>query len=202
MIGCRSESLGWLLLEDLRRHTITADAASTISRTRAVPAPIAIPTNSAVLNSLPLRGLPFVAPFVIGVMLTAAPVEPVDVVGDPPGPATTFVDPADEDGNTKEVEKVDCNGGIATDEELTRLVELVGNGTTGGVDWPTVGNTADGLAELDEGGITVKVVKVVGGGKTTVVVGVSAGGAVVAGGGGGGAAAAVVDAVLVVSKGL
>lgn len=201
MIGCRSESLGWLLLEDLRRHTITADAASTISRTRAVPAPIAIPTNSAVLNSLPLRGLPFVAPFVIGVMLTAAPVEPVAVVGDPPGPPATFVDPADEDGNTKEVEKVDCNGGIATDEELTRLVELVGNGTTGGVDWPTVGNTADGLAELDEGGITVKVVKVVGGGKTTVVVGVSAGGAVVAGGGGGGAAA-VVDAVLLVSKGL
>lgn len=137
MIGCTSESLGQLLLEDLRRHTITADAANTMSSTRAVPAPMAIPTNSAVLNSFPFRGVPFVAPFVIGVLLTAAPVEPVDVVGDPSAPPATFVDPADEDGSTKEVENVDSKDGTAAVAELTRLVEtaeLVGNGTTAGVD--------------------------------------------------------------------
>lgn len=77
------------------------------------------------------------APFVIGVLLTAAPVEPVDVVGDPSAPPATFVDPADEDGSTKEVENVDSKDGTAAVAELTRLVEtaeLVGNGTTGGVD--------------------------------------------------------------------
>lgn len=198
MIGCTSESLGQLLRADRRRHMITADAANTMSRTRAVPAPMAIPTNSAVLSSFPFRGVPFVAPFVIGVMLTAAPVEPVDVVGDPSAPPATFVDPVDEDGSTKEVENVDSKDGTAAVAELARLVgtaELVGNGTTGGVDWLVVVGIAGGLGELEGGGTTVKVVKVVGGGKTTVVVGVSAGGAVVGGAGG-----AAVDAVLIVSK--
>lgn len=197
MIGCTSESLGQLLLDDRRRQTITADAANTMSRTRAVPAPMAIPTNSAVLSSFPFRGVPFVAPFVIGVLLTAAPVEPVDVVGDPSAPPATFVDPADEDGSTKEVENVDSSDGTAADAELTRLVvtaELVGNGTTGGVNWLVVVGTAGGLVELEGGGTTVKVVKVVGGGKTTVVVGVSAGGAVVGGSG------AAVEAVLLSVK--
>lgn len=191
MIGCTSESLGQLLLDDRRRQTITADAANTMSRTRAVPAPMAIPTNSAVLSSFPFRGVPFVAPFVIGVLLTAAPVEPVDVVGDPSAPPATFVDPADEDGSTKELENVDSNDGTAADAELTMLV---GSGTTGGRDWLVVVDTAGGLVELEGGGTTVKVVKVVGGGKTTVVVGVSAGGAVVGGSG------AAVEAVLLSVK--
>lgn len=194
MISCASESLG-RFLEDLRRHTITADAANMISSTRAVPAPMEIPTNSAVLSWFPRVGLPFAAPFVIGVLLTAAPVEPVDVVGAPPTPPATFVDPADEDGNTKEVESVDSKDGTATDGEPTGLIgtELVGSGTTGGADWLTVVDIAGGLAELDGGGTTVKVVKVVGGGSTTVEVDVSAGGgggAAVVGGSG-----AAVDAV-------
>lgn len=183
----RSESLG-RFLEDLRRHTITAAAANTMSKTRAVPAPMAIPMKSAVLSSFPLRELPFVAPFVIGVMLTPAPVEPVDVVDGPSAPPATFVDPADEDGNINEVENVDSKDGTATDAELVRLVgtvEIVGSGTTGGVDWMTVGDIADGLAELEGGGATVKVVSVVGGGTTTVEVDVSGGGggAVVGAGG-------------------
>lgn len=186
VIRCKSDSLG-RFLEDFRRHTITAAAANMMSKTRAVPAPMAMPTKSAVLSSFPLRELPFVAPFVIGVMLTAAPVEPVDVVDDPSAPPATFVDPADEDGNINEVENVDSKDGTAIDAELARLVGtvgIVGSGTTGGMDWLTVGDIADGLAELDGGGITVSVVKVVGGGATTVVVlGVSAGGAVVGGSG-------------------
>lgn len=198
MISCASESLG-RFLEDLRRHTITAAAANMISSTRAVPAPMAMPTNSAVLSWFPRVGLPFAAPFVIGVLLTAAPVEPVDAVGEPPAPPARFVDPADEDGNTKEVENVDSKDGTATDGELTGLigiVELVGSGTTGGVDWLTVVDIAGGLAELDAGGTTVKVVKVVGGGSTTVEVDVSAGGggAVVGGSG------AAVDAVTLSAK--
>lgn len=197
MIGCRSESLG-CFLDDFRRHTITAAAASMISRTTAVPAPMAMPMKSAVLSSFPLLGLPFVAPLVIGVLLTAAPVEPVDVVGDPAAPPATFVDPADEDGTTKEVENVDTKDGIAIDVELVRLVgtvAIVGSGTTGGGDELIIGDIIDGLAELDGGGTTVKVVKVVGGGNTTVEVDVCGGGAVVGGSG------AAVDAVLVVSEG-
>lgn len=154
---------------------------------------MAMPMKSAVLSSFPLRELPFVAPFVIGVMLTPAPVAPVVVVDDPSAPPATFVDPADEDGNIKEVENVDSKDGKAIDAELVRLVgavEIVGSGTTGGVDWMTVGDIADGLAELEDGDTTVKVVRVVGGGTTTVVVGVSAGGAVVGGSG------AAVDAML------
>ena len=69
-------------------------------------------------------------------------------------------------------------------------VELVGSGTTGGTDWLTIGDVADGLAELDDGSTTVEVMKVVGGGSTTVEVDTS-GGSVVAGGGGGGGGAAV-----------
>lgn len=61
------------------------------------------------------------------------------------------------------------------------------------MDWLTVGDMADGVAELDGGGITVKVVSVLGGGTTTVEVGVTAGGAVVGGGG------AAVDALSVSS---
>lgn len=161
---------------------------------------MAMPTNSAVLSWFPRVGLPFAAPFVIGVLLTAAPVEPVDVVGEPPTPPATFVDPADEDGNTKEVENVDSRDGKTADGELTGLigiVELVGSGATGGVGWLTVVDIAGGLAELDDGGgTTVKVVKVVGGGSTTVEVDVSGGGggAVVGGSG------AAVDAVSLSAK--
>ena len=100
MIRCVSESLD-CLLEDLRRHTITAAAANMITRTIAVPPPMAIPIRSAVLSSfleLELPAVaPFVAPFVIGVMLTLAPEEIVVVVGDPAAPPAMFVDPADED---------------------------------------------------------------------------------------------------------
>lgn len=184
--SCTSESLGRFLLGDFRRHTITAAAASMMSRTTAVPAPMAMPIKSAVLSSFLPPEFPSVAPFVTGVLLTAAPVEPVDVVGDPSAPPATFVDPADEDGNIKDVDSVDSGGGIAIGAELTRLVEmaeLVGSGTTGGVDWLAVDDVADGLDELDGGGITVKVVNVVGGGTTTVEVGVAAGGGVVGGGG-------------------
>lgn len=102
----------------------------------AVPPPIAMPIRSAVLSSFLPPELPPVAPFVTGVMLTAAPVEPVDVVDDPSAPPATFVDPADEDGNVKEVENVETKDGVATDTELTRLVgivELVGSGITGAV---------------------------------------------------------------------
>lgn len=195
MIGRTSESLGWLLLEDFRRHTITAAAANIMSRTIAVPPPMAMPIRSAVLSSFLPPELPSVSPTVIGVMLTAAPVEPVGVVGAPSAPPATFVDPADEDGNVKEVESVDSKDGIAIDDEPTRLVgivelvELVGSGITGGVGWLSVGNAAEGGAELDGGGATVKVVKVVGGGSTTVEVDASGGGTVVGGSG------AAVDAV-------
>lgn len=105
--SCTSESLGRFLLEDFRRHTITAAASSMVSRPTALPAPMAIPIKSAVLSSFSPLELPLVAPFVIGVVLIAAPVEPVDVVGDPSAPPATFVDLADEDGNTKEVDGVD-----------------------------------------------------------------------------------------------
>lgn len=186
MTGRTSESLARFLLEKFRRHIITAAAANIMSRTMAVPPPIAMPMRSAVLSSFLPPELPSVAPFVIGVMLTAAPVEPVDVVGELSVPPATFVDPADEDGNVKEVENVDTKDGIAIDDELTRLVgtvELVGGGITSGVGWLTVGNAAEGGAGLDGGGTTVKVVKVVGGGNTTVEVDASGGGAVVGGSG-------------------
>lgn len=185
-MGRTSESLGRLLLEDFLRHIITAAAASIMRRTMAVPPPTAIPTRSAVLSSFFPPEPPPVAPLVTGVMLTAAPVEPVDVVGEPSSPPATFVDPADEDGNDKEVESVDTKDERATDEELTRLVrtaELVGSGITGGVGWLTVGSAAEGGAELGGGGNTVKVVKVVGGGSTTVEVDASGVGVLVGGSG-------------------
>lgn len=161
----------------------------------AVPPPTAMPIRSAVLSSFSPLDLPPVSPLAIGVMLTAAPVEPVEVVGEPSTPPATFVEPADEDGNGKEVENVDTKDGRAIDDKLTRLVwtvELVGNGITGGVAWLTVGSAADGGAEPGGGGNTVKVVKVVGGGSTTVEVDASGGGVLV--GGSGPAVDAVMDA--------
>lgn len=126
-------------------------------------------------------------------MVTAAPVDPVDVlvhdkipVLEPPSaPPATFVDPVDDDGNMKEVENVDCAGGITVATELPRLVEsvgLVGGGIAGGVAWLTGGGITDAEVKLEGGGSTGGVETMTGGGITVEVVELAGGGNVVEGG--------------------
>lgn len=210
-IGSASESLGRLLklLKDFRRHKITAAAIIAISKTMATPAPMAMPIKSAVSSRFPPPEPPLLASFVVGGMVTAAPVDPVDAVRDddkllvlwpPSAPPATFVDPVDDDGNIKDVEKVDSNGGTTVAVELTRLVklvELVGSGITGGGMADEVveldgGGATGGVDKLIGGGVDVEVVKLTGGGVAVEVV-VSANGAVV--GGSGAAADAVTMSV-------
>jgi hypothetical protein len=179
VMGKTSESLARSLLicDDLRRHRMAAAAARAMSKTTERTPPTTMPTRSAELGSSLAPELASAAPFVMGVMLTAAPVGPLDVAGGLSVPPATFVDPADKDGGGREAENVDAWGGMATDDGLAMLVgaaALVGGVVAAGVGSFPVGSAAEGGDVLDGGGTTVKVVGVVGdvldGGDTTVKV--------------------------------